>query len=260
LCDLSEHDKVRQIKKIYGDLEFFEKIYDEYRSWIKNHVYIKYNNQQLCIKGIEFHPRYGWAIQNNNKKAYLGKSSIFGLNELYIGTRTYLSGHSVLRGSGNINIGSYSSIGFGLYILAQNDKHLIQFPDSIGLNDEGRMGFDKVSIPLDRDPIKTKKNFNVSIGNDVWIGKNVHIMPGTVIHNGCVIGTNSIVTKDCEPYGIYAGTPAKLIRHRFMPNVIEELLEFKWWNWSRDQMKSNKKFFETDLSRFKGNLKEFVKV
>ena len=49
------------------------------------------------------------------------------------------------------------------------------------------------------------------IGNDVLIGSNSTILP-VKITNGCVIGAGSVVTKNCNIKGVYAGNPAKLIR------------------------------------------------
>lgn len=54
----------------------------------------------------------------------------------------------------------------------------------------------------------------VVIGNDVWIGARVMILPGVHIGDGAVIGAGSVVTKDVAPYSIVAGNPAKLIRMR----------------------------------------------
>ena len=53
------------------------------------------------------------------------------------------------------------------------------------------------------------------IGDDVWIGYGAIIMSGVNIANGSIIAAGSIVTKDTEPYSIYAGTPAKKIKDRF---------------------------------------------
>ena len=61
-------------------------------------------------------------------------------------------------------------------------------------------------------------------------------MPGVHIGDGAVIGTNSTVTKDVEPYTIVAGSPAKTIRKRFSDEDIELLLKIKWWNWSIEKI------------------------
>lgn len=57
----------------------------------------------------------------------------------------------------------------------------------------------------------TKKE-KIIIHNDVWIGANVTILPGITIGTCSVIGAGSVVTRDIDPYSIYAGVPAKKIR------------------------------------------------
>lgn len=68
------------------------------------------------------------------------------------------------------------------------------------------------------------------IGNDVWIGQNATILPGVHIGDGSIIGANSTVGSDVEPYTIVAGNPARFIRHRFDDELTSLLLEFKWWD------------------------------
>lgn len=46
------------------------------------------------------------------------------------------------------------------------------------------------------------------VGNDVWIGQNVTVMPGVHIDDGSVIAADSVVTKDVAPYSIAGGNPA----------------------------------------------------
>jgi acetyltransferase-like isoleucine patch superfamily enzyme len=64
---------------------------------------------------------------------------------------------------------------------------------------------------------------------DVWIGHSALIMAGVHIGIGSVVGAGSIVTKDLEPFGIYVGSPAKLMRKRFNDQLINTLLESRWW-------------------------------
>jgi len=54
-----------------------------------------------------------------------------------------------------------------------------------------------------------------TIGHDVWVGYGSIILGGVNIGNGCIIAAGSIVTKDLDPYWIYAGSPAKKIKKRF---------------------------------------------
>ena len=74
------------------------------------------------------------------------------------------------------------------------------------------------------------------VGNDVWIGQNVTILPGVNVGDGVIIGLNSTVASDLEPYGVYAGNPARLIRKRFDDELIDLLLRFRWWDKSIDEI------------------------
>ena len=76
------------------------------------------------------------------------------------------------------------------------------------------------------------------MGNDAWIGQNVTILPGVHIGDGAIIGANSVVGSDVEPYRIVAGNPAKVIRKRFDDELIELLLKFQWWNKSIEEIQA----------------------
>ncbi|MDH3026960.1 DapH/DapD/GlmU-related protein [Gordonia alkanivorans] len=54
----------------------------------------------------------------------------------------------------------------------------------------------------------------VVIGDDVWIGARVIILPGVTVGRGCVIGAGSVVAKDIPEYTIAAGNPCRVIRNR----------------------------------------------
>ncbi len=65
-----------------------------------------------------------------------------------------------------------------------------------------------------QDKLHPSESHPIEIGEDVWIGANVLIRQGVRIGRGSVIGANSVVTKDIEPYAVYAGAPAKKIKNR----------------------------------------------
>lgn len=93
-----------------------------------------------------------------------------------------------------------------------------------------------------------RNNPPVVIGNDVWIGANVCIMPGVNIGDGAVLAAGAVVTKDVEPYAIVGGVPATCIKYRFSKDVIEKLLEIKWWNWSHEEIEKNiELFYQPDV-------------
>lgn len=83
------------------------------------------------------------------------------------------------------------------------------------------------------------------IGNDVWIGCDVVVRRGVKIGDGAVVGSNSVVTKDVEPYSIVAGNPARHIKYRFSKNIIDELLALKWWEFPIDTIKQNYELFNS---------------
>ena len=75
------------------------------------------------------------------------------------------------------------------------------------------------------------------VGNDVWIGENVTILPGVHIGDGAIIGANSVVTKDLPSYSICAGNPCVIKKMRFDDEIIKLLEDVKWWNKSIEEIK-----------------------
>lgn len=55
---------------------------------------------------------------------------------------------------------------------------------------------------------------NVEIGNRVWIGSNVIILPGVHIGEGAVCCAGCVITKDIEPFSVVAGIPARKVGER----------------------------------------------
>jgi virginiamycin A acetyltransferase len=76
------------------------------------------------------------------------------------------------------------------------------------------------------------------VGNDVWIGQNATILPGVHIGDGAIIGANSVVGSDVDPYTIVAGNPARVLRKRFDDELIDLILRFKWWDRSIEEIDS----------------------
>lgn len=82
-----------------------------------------------------------------------------------------------------------------------------------------------------KDPMHVVSKGDTVIGNDVWIGNSATIMQGIKIGDGAIIGTNSLVTRNVEPYTIVGGNPAREIRKRFDDETINYLVNLKWWDW-----------------------------
>lgn len=69
------------------------------------------------------------------------------------------------------------------------------------------------------------------IGHDVWLGFQSTIMSGVEIGHGAVIGANAVVSRNVPPYSVVVGNPGKIVRCRFDPVAVRELLAIAWWNW-----------------------------
>ncbi len=107
--------------------------------------------------------------------------------------------------------------------------------------------------PLSEFPLKG----DTVVGNDVWIGQNTTILPGVHIGDGAIIGAESVVAGDVEPYTIVAGNPTRLIRRRFDEELTELLLELRWWDKSAEEIKSLIPLLtSSDLNYVKQKLKE----
>lgn len=72
--------------------------------------------------------------------------------------------------------------------------------------------FSRTDIPMNQQGMRDFEP--VIIGNDVWIGARVTILPGVKIGNGCIIGAGSVVTKDIPDYAIGGGNPARILKFR----------------------------------------------
>ena len=72
--------------------------------------------------------------------------------------------------------------------------------------------FERIDIPMNKQGVQDFKP--IVIGNDVWIGDSVIILPGVHIGSGSIIGAGAVVTKDVPDYAIVGGNPAKILKYR----------------------------------------------
>jgi maltose O-acetyltransferase len=123
-----------------------------------------------------------------------------------------------------VKYGCYFGTGQGLRVgsrsqLGQNAK----IDPDVSIGDDVLMGpdvmilttrhaFEAVDVPINRQGCLDRKT--VTIGNDVWLGARVIVLPGVHIGDKAVIGAGSVVTKDVPEGAIFAGNPACLKRYR----------------------------------------------
>jgi acetyltransferase-like isoleucine patch superfamily enzyme len=124
--------------------------------------------------------------------------------------------YSIIRAyGGSVTIGEFSQIGPFAVILSGElgvkiGNHVMVGPHCVFAS--GNHKFDDINTPMRFSGSFSKGP--IIIGNDVWIGANCTILDNVNIPDGCIIGANSVVTKNFEPYSIIAGVPAKFIKFR----------------------------------------------
>lgn len=131
-------------------------------------------------------------------------------------------GHGLIRMNGNSTIGSFCS--FGNNVCIGPSQH-----PSDWLSTAPFQYVDWKRITPDQK-IYTYTNDPTFVGNDVWIGNNAIIKDGVRVGDGAIIGSNAVVTHDVPPYAIVGGVPARIIKYRFSPEIIADLLKLKWWD------------------------------
>ena len=122
-------------------------------------------------------------------------------------------------------MGKFCCIAPGVTFIMNGANHRMDGFSAYPFNIFGH-GWEKYTPALSDLPFKG----DTIIGNDVWLGMDVTIMPGVKIGDGAIVAAKSVVTKDVLPYTIVGGNPATGIKKRFSNDVISELLEIKWWN------------------------------
>lgn len=83
----------------------------------------------------------------------------------------------------------------------------------------------------------------VTIGNGVWIGIRCLILDGVTIGDGAIVAAGAVVTKDVPPFAVVGGVPAKVLKYRFSPEMIERLLKIQWWNLPDEEITRVKDIF-----------------
>ena len=153
-----------------------------------------------------------YKFRKENKNNEITFNYFNSLGNVQIGKYSYgiLDLHDFKDGS-KLKIGSFCSFGRNTFICLGGEheyRTLSTYPFESKISDHRITSFSKGDIVIE---------------DDVWVGVNVTILSGVKIGQGAIIAAGSVVTKDVEPYSIYGGVPAKLIKKRFDDEIIEKL-------------------------------------
>ena len=154
-----------------------------------------------CGEGVKIYPlakiAFPHVVDIGNHSKIRDFAFIFAGAGVKIGEYTDIQPHTVIWGGGETIIGSRVSTGPGTVFLSATYSHASGLKMVDGL-------------PEGQTAILGGK---LIIGDDVYIGARCTIMPVT-IGEGAVIGAGSLVNKDCDPWGIYVGNPARKVAER----------------------------------------------
>lgn len=167
-----------------------------------------------------------------------GGVTLVGDSEIEIGRFTSINGPNtdIVCKLGRVQIGAFCSIARNVTI--QEVNHFSTRATTYHI-------FKNIFNESNKDVVSKGE---ITIGNDVWIGTHCVILSGAKIGDGAIVAANSVVTGDVPPYAIVGGSPAKIIRYRFPPAVIDWLLKVQWWTWEEKKILNNRRFFDAQLN------------
>ncbi len=171
---------------------------------IKNRLLNKKKNKAYPKTNVNINWKNIVSNENLTHVAFLGNYAYGTIN---------ISRYSKYDSS--IKVGNCCSIADEVNFLlggGHNYKTVSSFPFKAILDGEGE-ALSKGDIVLD---------------DDVWIGYRATIMSGVHIGQGAVVAAGAVVTKDVPPYAIVGGVPAKIIKYRFNPDVIDQLIQLDY--------------------------------
>ena len=163
--------------------------------------------------------KYGFKAREVHYGSYIGKPLILnGIENLSLGKGSYIQKNGYIEAMPytgekecRLIIGSRTRIGFTSHIIATRRVVIgnnVEIASNVYLSDNMH-GYEDVDMPI-RDQSIVQKN-EVIIGDDTWLGENVCVL-GAKVGRHCVIGANSVVTKDIPDYCVVVGAPARIIK------------------------------------------------
>lgn len=159
-----------------------------------------------------------WKEKNPNNEITPVNIFDFPIEKVEIGKYSY--GPIIVESWGNegetLKIGSFVSIAKGTKFLLGGNHEVETFTTF------------PFKVKFFGEKMEAKTKGPIIVEDDVWIGTNSMILSGVTIGQGAIVGAGSVVTKDIPPYAIVGGNPAKVLKYRYSPELVEEMLKIKW--------------------------------
>jgi acetyltransferase-like isoleucine patch superfamily enzyme len=116
---------------------------------------------------------------------------------------------------GNVRLGR--AVIFAPNVFVSSGGHFFDVQPELFIRDQDDI------VVADAERLKPFLAANVTVEDDCWLGINTAVMTNIVIHKGCVVGSNAVVTKSLPPYRIAAGSPAKVVKQRLYFQPPQEI-------------------------------------
>jgi virginiamycin A acetyltransferase len=139
-----------------------------------------------------------------------------------LGRHSYIAGE-YHEGELPITVGNFTQIGENFFVHGHDNMISVFRPELVSNY--------RFTSWYEHWPVSAISKGAVSIGGDVWIGRDVKVLSGVHIGNGAIVAAHSVVTKDVPAYSLVAGNPATVKRMRFSDDTIAALQLMEWWNW-----------------------------
>lgn len=219
------------------NIEIYDEIMNVFQAKMKNIPYV----QLFPNKKNE-----EWQIKN--KKTIIGK---------------YSGGEGITNENYPFikSIGAFCSFANGVTVVPNHPMNYIStHPFLYGAN---RIGEKECEEPFTYDMFNNQRWYfpgiepkgacyakRITIGNDVWLGRNVIITNYANIGDGVIAGAGSIITKDVPDFAVVVGAPARIIKYRFTAEQIKALKKIAWWNWEDEKIINNYDDFFLPIEKF----------
>lgn len=146
---------------------------------------------------------------------YYGYSHVRPRAEMTKGEGTSMAPNVSLRNGSRIVLGRDCHIGENCFLWAGDSTGRIEMGDHVSLAPAVFITASDyqfvAGLPFREQP---KRERDIRVGNDVWLGAGVVVTAGVTIGDGCIVGAGAVVTKDLPAGCIAAGVPAKVIGQR----------------------------------------------
>ncbi|WP_429166275.1 CatB-related O-acetyltransferase [Aeromonas rivipollensis] len=140
-----------------------------------------------------------------------------------IGKYTYIAGYANIN---NCTIGSFCSIADGVRVgVGIHPLNLISTHPAL-YSVKTIFPYKLIDESIINSLPSHEESKRIYIGNDVWIGTDSIILDGVNIGDGVVIAAGSVVTKDIPSFAVVGGVPARVIKYRAIPDMIDGK---PWW-------------------------------